>query len=117
MIVPVEHVLTLSAVLFCIGVAGVILRRGIGRGGGSIGLRLVLLAVIGGVLATLLGRLKVGGFANNLCVAWVFAVLAAAYVVPRARARLTREYPSCRMRLAWAFWAITAVQLISLSSQ
>ena len=27
MIVPVEHVLTLSAVLFCVGVAGVILRR------------------------------------------------------------------------------------------
>jgi hypothetical protein len=81
----------------------------------AVGLRLVLLAATGGLLATLIGRFKIGGFPNNLCVAWVFALLAAAWAAPRVWTRLLDAGGSRPARFVWVFWVVTAVQLISLS--
>ena len=100
--------------------AVLLLRR---RGGGTdrrrdadstAGTILVLLAAGGGLLATLLGRLKAGGFTNNLCPMWVLGLIALSWMLPRLSRRVGRLSTAGPVRLEWVFWLVVSAQLVSL---
>lgn len=76
---------------------------------------LLLLALCGAVLMTILGRLKAGGFSNNLVPAWTFAMLALAWMLPRLRKYSVHANPGTMKSLEWATWSMTAVVLVSLT--
>lgn len=75
---------------------------------------LLLLAAAGGIGVTLMGRLKAGGFSNNLVPAWTFAVLAAAGTWPMVRVRAIRCGYSLR-RGEGAFWLVIIGVSLSLA--
>ncbi len=90
-------------------------RRRISAGDGADArLILLLLAAAGGIGVTLMGRLKAGGFSNNLVPAWTFAVLAAAGTWPMVRVRAIRCGYSLR-RVEGAFWLVIIGVSLSLA--
>ncbi|MFQ5502485.1 MAG: ArnT family glycosyltransferase [Phycisphaerae bacterium] len=78
---------------------------------------LVLLVALGGLCATMTGRLKAGGFSNNLVPAWAFGLMALAWMLPRVRKWGSIQSTEMAIRIAWGFWLITAVQLSTLGSR
>ncbi|MBK8269171.1 MAG: hypothetical protein IPK83_13040 [Planctomycetes bacterium] len=50
---------------------------------------------------TISGRLKIGGYPNNLVPAWTFALLALAWMMPRANSRLAALSEKDRRTWAW----------------
>ncbi len=75
---------------------------------------LVLLVAMGGLCVTMTGRLKAGGFSNNLVPAWAFGLMALAWMLPRVRKWGAIQSPEMAARIAWGFWLMAAVQLSTL---
>ncbi len=86
----------------------------VGEGAETRRLILLLLAAAGGIGVTLLGRLKAGGFSNNLVPAWVFGLLAAAGTWSMVRGRAMQFGYSLR-RVEGAFWIVVAGISLSLA--
>ncbi|MCG8407128.1 MAG: glycosyltransferase family 39 protein [Phycisphaerales bacterium] len=79
---------------------------------------LLLLTAVGGLLVTLIARLKAGGFSNNLCPMWIFGLMAMAWMLPRLSSNDGRFHTGTvrrPSRLQWICWTMVLVQLVSLS--
>ncbi len=75
-----------------------------------------LLVIAGGGLAmTISGRLKIGGYPNNLIPAWTFALFACASMLPRMAVAFTALPASSRRMWKWMGHAMLGGIVLSLS--
>lgn len=76
---------------------------------------LMLLVALGGLLVTMVARLKAGGFSNNLCPMWIFGLMAMAWMLPRL-SNADKNGGQTINRFQWVVWPIVTIQLLSLST-
>lgn len=72
-----------------------------------------LLVALGGLAMTISGRLKIGGYPNNLVPVWTFALFAFASMIPEALVRLDSLAP--RDRTVWS-WTTRLIALGIIAS-